>query len=135
LLQTGLSLIQASLDFWRIESGKQFSGFYFLPQDYWQVGDAAGCPGLNGRAELGSHRAHYVLNGGRRFGFDGLGADLNQWQITLAGSVALVRFAAAGEEHHARWQCEYVRPQPTQCRCNRIKIPKFGDLFHLFLSV
>jgi hypothetical protein len=106
LLQTGLSLIQASLDFWRIESGNQFSGSYFLAEDHWQVGDAAACLGLNGRAELGSHRAYYLLDESQRFGFDSLGADLNRGPLRLRGSVAPGRFAATGKEHHPQWQSE-----------------------------
>jgi len=101
LLQSGLSLFQASFNFWRIESGKRFSGFYPLAHDYWHVDYAAGCLGLNGRAEPGSHRAHYLLDDNQRFGFGGLGADSNR-RLGFRGSVALVRFMATGEENHCR---------------------------------
>jgi hypothetical protein len=117
LLQSDLSLFQASFNFWRMESGKQFSSFYLLAQDYWHVGYAAGRLGLHGRAELGSHRADYLLDGNQRFGFDGLGADLNRRQLGFRGNVALVRLVATGKEHHPRWQSEQVRPQPTTSGC------------------
>jgi hypothetical protein len=132
LLQSGLSLFQASLDFWRIESGNQFSCFYFLAQNYWHVVDAAAYLGLDGRAQLGSESAHDVFHADQGFGFDSLGPDLNRRQLRLHGRVALVRFVAAGKEHHPRWQSEQVRPPRTTCGCNPIEARKFGDLFHLF---
>jgi hypothetical protein len=112
-------LFLASFNFWCVESGKQFSGFYPLAHDYWHVGYAAGCLGLNGRPETGSHRAQYLLEGNQRLGFGGLGADLNR-RLGFRGSVAPVRFMATGEENHCRRQGEQGCPRPTW-ECNPIE--------------
>src|ERR1043166_3168414 len=118
LLQSGLGLFQASSDFRRMESGQRFSGFYFLAQDDWHVGDAANSLGLNSCAEPGSHRTHHLLEGNQGFGFDSLGADLNRRQRGVRGRGGLVRSVATGEKNHSRWQSEQERAQLTTCGRN-----------------